>query len=398
MKEKCIAVILMICMCVTGCGLGTLKKDSEEKETSFSNIYELDDEQVYVWKDKGYGDITKDLAKDKAGRDAFFKAPLGTISFAGKEEENDTQIPRIVWFEEDGDKHIPTVTDKDAILFLSKDTVPEEIVFERFADNGYSIGVAGMQADKGGHFYIPYTELGEDTYRYHIDPQSDAAALMAFEGIDRLFLDKVGEERVTEDNVSDGGVVEGLNKRKAYGCQFYTGTYYQDYQLSANVRTFTSMERFVSFDYEFLHANCIRLQIPEYFKSGYYLVLGKGLIRYVSSEDEGVYNGQATDDAIDWNDPIILYDESGICIYDPSSGIGMDEEMTEDSDEGVEDEEITDEVITDKKIAGGKTTAYQGIMEAGENSGRKNWKIFGKPLSFTPSNPIYVLKDKEIWK
>lgn len=342
MKEKCIAVILMICMCVTGCGLGTLKKDGEEKETSFSNTYELDDEQVYVWKDKGYGDITKDLAKDKAGRDAFFKAPSGTISFAGKEVENDTQIPRIVWFEEDGDKSIPTVTDKDAILFLSKDHVPEEIVFERFADNGYSIGVAGMQADKGGHFYIPYTELGEDTYRYHIDPQSDAAALMAFEGIDRLFLDKVGEEQVTEDNVSDGGVVEGLNKRKAYECQFYTGTYYQDYQLSANVRTFTSMERFVSFDYEFLHANCIRLQIPEYFKSGYYLVHGKGLIRYVSPEDEGVYNGKETDDAIDWNDPIILYDESGICIYDPGSGIGVDEEMTEDFDEGVEDEEITD--------------------------------------------------------
>ena len=61
----------------------------------------------------------------------------------------------------------------------------------------------------------------------------------------------------------------------------------------------------------------------------------------MSPEDETIYSGKETDDAINWNDPIIQYDEAGICIYDPSNGIGTEEEMTEESDEGISDEEIS---------------------------------------------------------
>ena len=102
------------------------------------------------------------------------------------------------------------------------------------------------------------------------------------------------------------------------------------------------MEQFVSYDYEFLHSNCIKINIPEYFKSGYYFVQGVGLFRYVSEQDAKVYNGEAYDPGIDWNDPIILYDEYGVVIFDPSLGIGMEEEAItdENSDAGVSREEV----------------------------------------------------------
>jgi len=148
--------------------------------------------------------------------------------------------------------------------------------------------------------------------------ESDAAQIIAFDTISRLYLDKVGDTRVNKDTASAGGTVTGLTKGKSYVCEFYTGTYYQDFKLTANIHSFGTLERFVSYDYEFLHSNCIAITIPEYFKSGYYFVNGVGLFRYVSDEDLKTYNGLAYDENIDWNDPIIIYDENGFVISDPS--------------------------------------------------------------------------------
>ncbi|MCR5338965.1 MAG: hypothetical protein K6E75_10440 [Lachnospiraceae bacterium] len=344
MKKGIIAAILMM-MLLTGCSIPTVKGNMEKQEMSFCNTYDLIPDQVYVWKDKGYGDLKKDLSPERMGREVFYKAPSGTISFAGKETEKESNIPRHIWFEGEADKEIPTVTRNDALLYVSQTEVPKEIIFERFADYGYSIGVAGMQEDKGGHFYIPYAESRNDDYKYYIDPKSGASALGGFEGIERLYLDKAGDITVSGNAVSDGGVVLGLTRNRDYDCQFYTGTYYQDFTLKAEVRTFTSLEWFEGYEYEFLHANCIRIYIPEYFKSGYYRVLGKGLIRYVSPEDEAIYNGKETDDAIDWNDTIRKYDENGLCIYDPSDGTGMEDL----SDPGITEEELNENGPIDEK-------------------------------------------------
>ncbi|MCR5337542.1 MAG: hypothetical protein K6E75_03195 [Lachnospiraceae bacterium] len=350
-KAGAVAGILATALILTGCSLPTLEGSRKIQPDSFQNVYDLTDDLVYVWKDKGYGSLEKDLSKTRTGREAFFTAPKGTISFTRHETDDLGQEPRNIWFEDAADKSIPTVTRKDALLYVSKTDIPKEIIFERFYDNGYSIGIAGMQEDKGGHFYIPYAEDREDDYQYYIDPESGASVLAGFDGIERLYLDRAGDEPVSSENVSAGGCVTGLIKDKTYDCQFYTGTFYQDFTLTANVRTFTSLERFESYEYSFLHANCISLKLPEYLKSGYYMVLGKGLIRYVAPEDEEKYSGQEYDTVIDWNDPIKQYDEYGLCIYDPSTGTGM-EEGSEDasgdgSDAGLLEQEMMEENDTD---------------------------------------------------
>ena len=93
---------------------------------------------------------------------------------------------------------------------------------------------------------------------------------------------------------------------KQYVCEFYTGTFYQDFLLTANIHSFGSMERFVSCDYEFMHSTFIVIEIPEYFTSGYYFINGVGLFRYVDDEDKEIYNGEAYDAAIDWNEPLLF--------------------------------------------------------------------------------------------
>jgi hypothetical protein len=334
MKKKLFSVFMLTLMAVSlgGCGFfDTLGGLSSGKATSFSSVNDLESGKAYVWHHDG-ADIKDDLSSD-VGKDVFFTCITGDYNFKNKELEEVTEYPRSIWVDSDTDGNIPTVTSSDCLVYVSSTEVPSSIVFERFADYGYTIGVSNMQADQGGHYYLVYADVDEDDYKYYIDTRSDAAQLTSIDIITRLYLDKVGNTKVDEKNVSDGGTVLGLKKDKTYTCEFYTGTYYQDYNLKANIHSFGSLERFVSYDYEFMHSNFIVIQIPEYFKSGYYFVNGVGLFRYVSDADAKKYNGEAYDAAIDWNDPIILYNEDGTVKYDPSDPDRMPS-IDESSDPG----------------------------------------------------------------
>lgn len=114
----------------------------------------------------------------------------------------------------------------DYLLYVHDEEIPASIVFERFADYGYTIGISNMQADMGGHYYLMFADVEDDDYKYFIDMESDAAELTKLGVISKLYLDKVGNMRVDKDSVSDGGTVLNLKKDKTYTCEFYTGTYY----------------------------------------------------------------------------------------------------------------------------------------------------------------------------
>lgn len=344
--KKVIAILLLFCMTfsLSGCSLfSTLSGVSASKPTKFSNVNDLESGKAYVWHDEKVDNISDDLGK-KLDYDVFFTCITGDINFKGDELAEVYEYPRSIWVDEEKDNQIPTVTSKDKLLYISDTQIPDSISFERFADYGYTIGVSNMVADGGGHYFIQYAETDEDDYKYYIDMKSDASQLSEFTTITKLYLDKVGKTNVTKDNVSDGGTVLGLTKGKSYVCEFYTGTYYQDFQLKANIHSFGSFESFTSYDYEFLHSNCIAITIPDYFVSGYYFVNGVGLFRYVADKDAKTYNGKAYDENIDWNEAMILYDEFGSVIFDPSE---PEEEKASDidnvSDAGREDYEHVDE-------------------------------------------------------
>lgn len=346
MRKRIIAVILVVLSIfgMTGCSLmETVSGLSKDKPYSYSSVDELESGMAYVWSDPKAKDIKEDLEKE-ADHDIFFSTIKGDYNFQGKETEELSEYPRSIWMDSSNDDKIPTVTSGDALLYISDTTVPEKIVFERFADYGYTIGVSNLIPDGGDHYYFCYAENDEDDYEYYVDMNSDAANLIQFETISRLYLDKVDGKRISKENVSEGGTIQGLTKDISYVCEFYTGTFYQDFELTANIHSFGAMERFVSYDFEFLHSNCIAIQIPDYFKSGYYFVNGVGLFRYVSDQDKGTYNGMAYDENIDWNDPIILYDENGFVSYDPSDPDWKEEKaVDEGSDAGEEDYKVEEE-------------------------------------------------------
>lgn len=331
-------VIFIVIMIVTGgITLETFSQNNQTKSVT-STVDDLGDNCYYVWHNPKTNDITKDLTQP-AETDVFKLCPSGIVNW-GK----DSLVTHTVWFTGDMDQDIPTLYPGDKLLYVSSNYVPYNgIEWERFADYGYTIGVANMIGDDSGHYHIS-NEDGKG-FNGYVCRDSDANQLNEnFSAVSNLFLDKIGGTKIREDNVSDGGTANNLVKNKEYICEWYTGTIYQDFKMTANVHTLGLMESFTTYDYEFLHSNCIEIPIPNWFKTGYYYVDGIGMFRYVSKNDEALYNGKEYDENINWNDPIILYDENDNLIYNPSTGV---DKRNVDEDNNNNDSEEQNSVDSD---------------------------------------------------
>lgn len=305
--------------------LPTLEKNrSEEKNDSVvaMSANDLKNGFYYIWHNPKGNSIQADL-EGTADLSVFRVCPSGIINW----EESSFTGRHVVWFSSREDDDIPTLYPKSKLLYISPYKVPfEGIEFERFADYGYTIGVANMVGDKSGHYrIIQNSDIG---YTGFLNPQSDAVALEQFTTVSELFLDKLGDVEIRDNLMSAAGTVMGLKKDTKYVCEWYTGTYYQDFEMTANIHTFSHIESFTTYEYEFLHSNCISITIPEWFKSGYYYVGEIGMFRYVAEPDIYSYTGKAYDPDINWNDPIILYDDDGNLIYNPATGYDKRDEYT----------------------------------------------------------------------
>ena len=140
-----VAVIVVVLLVLNAIGIdlfATLGGMSEGKPTSFCNVNDLESGRAYVWHHDG-GSIEEDLEK-AAERDVYFTCITGDYNFKNQELEEVVQYPRSIWIESGVDDSIPTVGAGDYLIYVSKTEVPDGIVFERFADYGYTIGVSNM--------------------------------------------------------------------------------------------------------------------------------------------------------------------------------------------------------------------------------------------------------------
>lgn len=321
-SKKIIIIILIILAVVIGCvlyvfGSGdlfyTAQSQDEDvvKESEISTIDTLEDNTLYVWHNTGSSTLVEDLATD-VPTSKFYPCYMGDVP------EDDTEINDI-WFMDDTDCAIPTLYEGDELIYVSKLEPLTDMTLTKYADYGYSIGISNMEADSAGHYYINmYDSSADPVYQKSIAPRSDAMSITEIESVYKLYLDKVGDMPVDQTVVTEGGSISGLKKGSSYKCEFYTGTYFQDYKLTADARTFHRLESYMFSDYDFVHSNFIVINLPDYINSGYYSINGLGLFRYVSEADRAFYNGEAYSDLIDWNATIKQYDAEGNCIYDPA--------------------------------------------------------------------------------
>lgn len=318
MKKLLIAVIIIAGVIIGVYGLaaaGVINIESfadtqVAKEQTFDvrNIKGLTTNTVYVY----HGDNLEEDAKGNAEtKGTFEKAGFTTASFKVDSTYKDSGADKthILWVSSKDEAIVPVLDANrgDKLVYSIQDTTKIlPISCERFISDGYTIGISNMAADAGNHCYFTVYK-SKDEAAAVINPKSDANQLSPLgEAADggTVYLDAIGDTKVTGDSLSTGGTVSGLEKDKKYVCTFYTGTYYQDYAMTADFQAFSGYPRefFKWKDYQFLHSNIIEISLPSYLKSGYYLINGVGLIRYVAE-------GDTLDSPTD--SPIVIIDEDG---------------------------------------------------------------------------------------
>lgn len=255
----CALCATMMTLLLTGCGLFSRKGDDNYDVVVETDMYKLEEGGFYVHRGE-----------------EFHKLHLGYTTFEG--QTTDQSDDRIAWFGKDWTK-IPTMYKGDTIILHTAETFVESFNVERFEDLGYSLGICNMEKRKSGRFLF-----STDPKLMNINPGSDASVLYEL-GEGSAVIERIGDAELRSGNVSRAGSIIGLNEGDTYNTEVYTGTYVNNYDLIADSRVLCSMDIDEIVDYDYMQATYIRIRFPEYFNSGYYMLGGYGIVRYIATDE-----------------------------------------------------------------------------------------------------------------
>ena len=194
----CIAATLSLLAC-GGSSNSTSQKDTNQIKSLKDGVYYVRQQNTNKCTPVYFGNATFDSGSVKTSSDA----------------------KRILWFKDDFDK-IPTLYKGDSLVMHSKDKFEEKMIFERFEDYGYTIGICGMEELKSGRYSISTDISDACTYP---GGDTDEILKLASEGkCDTVTLDTVGNRDVravgkdneTSSFLSRSGTLKGLEKDKSY--------------------------------------------------------------------------------------------------------------------------------------------------------------------------------------
>ena len=256
------ALLLAAVMILPGCG----RRRTEEEEDNYlytdegiaylEDEADLEDNEYYVLHDGRYeklyfGNATYDTSGGGSGRD------------------------RVLWFDEEDFGRIPTLYRGDKLVYHKTDDLEESFELERFYDDGYTIGIAGLEEMDSGRYAFEALE-GNSL----INPASDAARVRELNA-EVAIIDTIGGSPLRAGNISECGTIIGLTEGKYYSTDIYVGTRLSNYVLCADSRAMHSVSREVLHDYTFLRSTILQVNLPTTYNTGYYAIAGHGLFRYV---------------------------------------------------------------------------------------------------------------------
>lgn len=303
MDKKRIALLSMTLCGIIGftSACAVLPEDEETTQLTYEisyieNMEDLERGNCYVETENGYalpywGDTTFDTASDY------------TTSNTSK----------VAWFDDENWNMIPTLYKGDHIVLRTNNEFKEEFYFERFIDAGYSIGLCNLARTETGRYKVS-TSSGTQ-----INPNSDASTLTELGDIN-ITIDTIGGQPLRSSLVNECGMIDGLEKGLTYEADVYVGTEIHPYTFTADSRILYSAQVNTTIDYEFVQAEVIEIEIPEYFNSGYYSLNGSGIFRYVA--------GDSYDENTDFNE--LNYDDS-IAAADAYSDNNWNKESVSDT-------------------------------------------------------------------
>lgn len=272
----------------TGCGFSvgnfTFGTDSEIKKQKelfngdeIEEKAQLDDDAYYVLRDGEYLPL-------------YF----GNSSFAEGEKTTQPSTDRLLWYTDDGSKdadinEIPVLYKDDKLVYRYSDTLEEEFNFERFYDLGRSFGIYGLEKTKSGRYSLT---IDDDLMYPDSDVYGDISTLTSetviIEQMETMKL-RVGQGLVSDYGTiinfafDEAGNVIPAKPSDEYRFLVYSGTYKNMFTFKPTYRILGSAEDYVSYDFSFIDDDVIDITIPTWFESGYYLINGIGVIKYINA-------------------------------------------------------------------------------------------------------------------
>lgn len=238
--------------------------------------------------------------------------------------ENDTLIPkeanelRLAQLTEAQATSMPTLYNDTKLIYYNGNNtasivdsetgetsfLPSSYWLERFKDQGFTLGLSRLKADKGKKIYL-------DTS----NPNSVYELSSVAEGIDtstgeKLIVNAIEGKELTEDKLSPSGTIIGLVKGQTYQTEIYSGTNCVGGNFNADIQALTSYELYEITDYELTKGYTI-IDMPQTYQSGYYLINGTSMFKYINGNKA---DGESNPD---FNVPYYIKSEEGEITENP---------------------------------------------------------------------------------
>lgn len=275
MKKKSVQLMFLVgvsCLLLSGCKSKEPEKPDDDVLTAIimadlqpGHFYVKSGESFYLLpvEDQNY-DIAKEI-----------KTTDDSLNGMVKQEDN-----RLVDFVHK-DLAIPTLYKNDQLIYISSGSI-SSFTWERYKDYGYSIGLSGLKLSDSGKvksYELTMAASGSSV-------EAAVAGITIPEGAD-ITVDKINGTDITSQYLNDGGIITGMSRDAAANVDFYVGTQHIPVTVSADTRYFKSFELYTTDKYSLSTDGYAIVEIPAYFKSGYYLINGIGFVKYLNV-DRGV--------------------------------------------------------------------------------------------------------------
>ncbi len=334
-KYFLICLLVFISLTFSGCGftvgnltLGTEEVIQEKKEAINADevtvLPALEDDAYYV-----------------LHNDDYIPIYFGNSSFDEGEVVQEPQTTRLLWYIDDGTKNsdinsIPTLFRDDKLVYRYSDTLTEEFNFERFMDLGRSFGIYGLAETKSGRYSLSidpelmypdsdvFNDISTLTSETVIIEQIETTKLRAGLGL----VSDYGT--ISNFNIDEQGNIIDANPNDEYRFLVYNGTFKNTFTFKPTYRILGSYEDYISYDYTFIDDDLIEITIPAWFQSGYYLINGVGVVRYINGESKDY--DKASLKEVDLNIPTVIEGlegnfnalSEGSAVNDATNGASID--------------------------------------------------------------------------
>ena len=196
---------------------------------------------------------------------------------------------RQLYYLDSNESDIPTLflSKGDKLIYYNETEVLDYVLWERYKDLGYTVGLFDLKATTSKRYYIDVKEGNSIVTGSGLDD-----ILNDITETDYIGIDKIGNVDVSS-NLVEGGLITGTTKGQKYSLDVYSGTNYHHYIATANVHAFKAYEQFATTEINALREYTYEIKVPDYFVNGYYRMFtetvkgygASGLIRIVYEDN-----------------------------------------------------------------------------------------------------------------